>query len=224
MKCFEPMPKHRKPELVTQYLEAIARDALEEHEDVVRKFISQRNGIYALYRKGRLYYAGLASDLRYRLKAHLKNRHSDSWDTFSVYLTIGDKHLMELEALVLRMVRPPGNKQLGKFHGAQNLWRNLHQEIKCKHASERARMLGLDEDDEDDSGQLPKPIVIRAIHRNRTYRAVLKRNWQIRWNKKVFNSPSAAGYAVRKQAVNGWFFWQYERSPGDWVPLNELRN
>jgi hypothetical protein len=56
-----------------------------------------RNGVCA-YRKGKLYYSGLASDLRGRLRWHLRDRHAQRWDTFSVYLTIGDKHLRELES------------------------------------------------------------------------------------------------------------------------------
>ena len=32
-----------------------------------------------------------------------------------MYLTVGDVHLRELEALILRIVKPIGNKQKGKF-------------------------------------------------------------------------------------------------------------
>jgi hypothetical protein len=59
------------------------------------------------------------------------------WDTFSVYLTIGDKHLRELESLILRVVQPPGNRQLGKFSGAQNLNRQFGQAIARKQRVER---------------------------------------------------------------------------------------
>jgi hypothetical protein len=40
---------------------------------------------------------------------------------------------------------------------------------------------------------------------------------------RVYNSPSAAGSAVIKHACDGWIFWTYERSPGDWVRLDKLR-
>jgi hypothetical protein len=37
-------------------------------------------------------------------------------------------------------------------------------------------------------------------------------------------SPSlAAARAVKHRTCNGWTFWQYQRSPGDWVPLTTLR-
>jgi hypothetical protein len=40
---------------------------------------------------------------------------------------------------------------------------------------------------------------------------------------KVYASPSAAGEAATRCPVDGWSFWKYERAPGDWVRLDELR-
>ena len=40
---------------------------------------------------------------------------------------------------------------------------------------------------------------------------------------KVFNSPSVAAMAITKRAMNGWKVWCFERAPGDWVLLDELR-
>ena len=94
------MPK--KTGLVSQHLENIDVGALEEHQDIIKTYVRQREGVYALYKKGRLYYVGLASDLRWRLGAHLKDRHKEKWDRFSVYLTVNDQHLKELESLMLR--------------------------------------------------------------------------------------------------------------------------
>ena len=79
--------------LVCQHLENISRDVLEEYQDTVRQYVRDRQGVYALYRRGKLYYVGLARNLRMRLAHHLRDRHGDSWDRFSVYLTIGDSHL-----------------------------------------------------------------------------------------------------------------------------------
>jgi len=100
------MPK-RTP-LVCQHLENIARQALEKYQDIIRNYVRHRHGVYALYRREKLYYVGLASNLRTRLSHHLKDRHGHSWDRFSVYLTIGDNHLRELESLLLRIVKTPG--------------------------------------------------------------------------------------------------------------------
>jgi hypothetical protein len=59
--------------------------------------------------------------LRWRLNQHLKDHHGQSWDRFSVYLTIGDRHLKELESLILRVVKPSGNKVIGHFPKSENL-------------------------------------------------------------------------------------------------------
>jgi len=64
-----------------------------------------------LRRYDKLYYVGLAIDLRRRLKQHLKDKHVDSWDRFSIYITIGDHHIKEMESLLLRITRPAGNSQ-----------------------------------------------------------------------------------------------------------------
>jgi hypothetical protein len=71
---------------------------------------------YALYKGERLYYVGLASDLRWRLHQHLNDHHGQSWDRFSVYFTIGEKHLKELETLILHITgKSPGNKVKGNY-------------------------------------------------------------------------------------------------------------
>ncbi len=94
------MAKHTP--LVSQYLEKISRSVLEKYQGIIREYVAKRHGVYALYRGNRLYYVGLASNLRNRLRHHLRDRHGQSWDRFSVYLTIGDSHIKELESLVLR--------------------------------------------------------------------------------------------------------------------------
>lgn len=121
------MAKHAP--LVSQYLEKISRAALEKHQGIIREYVAKRHGVYALYRGNRLYYVGLASNLRNRLRHHLRDRHGQSWDRFSVYLTIGDSHIKELESLVLRIVSPPGNKTGGTFGKAENLRTQLSQAL-----------------------------------------------------------------------------------------------
>jgi len=182
-----------------------------------------RIGIYALYRRGKIYYAGLASDLRGRLHWHLRDRHAQKWDTFSVYLTIGDQHLRELESLILRIVQPPGNSQLGKFSGAQNLTRSFGREIARKQRIERNRILGKEAISEEVPEGLGKSRRIRGKLKGTFVKARLRADKRVRFKGKLYGSPSAAASAIKKRAVNGWLFWHYERSPGDWVPIDELR-
>ena len=76
----------KRASLVSQHLENISRKALENYQAIIRRYVRNRQRVYALYRHGKLYYVGLASDLQWRLKHHLKDRHEKAWDTFSVYL------------------------------------------------------------------------------------------------------------------------------------------
>src|SRR5438093_637322 len=64
---------------------------------------------------------------------------------------------------------------------------------------------------------------LRASFRNALIKARVRRNGLIRYKNKDYNSPSHAASAVVKRSCNGWTFWKYERAPGDWVFLNELR-
>lgn len=212
----------KKPKLVTQYLENISRDALESHGGIIRRFVGRRTGVYSLYRKGKLYYAGLASNLRSRLKTHLKDRHKDSWDSFSVYLTIGDHHLRELESLILRVVQPPGNHQLGKFSGAENLWRKVRRDIADEQRLERDRILGRESVVETRS-VFKRTIRIRGTYKKKLVRARLRKDGKVRWSGKTYSSPSAAATAVRGHPTNGRWFWKYERGPGEWVRISELK-
>ncbi len=92
--------KSYKGQLVCQHLENISRDALEKYQAIIKKYVRGRHGIYALYKKDKLYYVGLASNLRNRLSRHLSDRHAETWNRFSIYLTIKDEHLKELESLL----------------------------------------------------------------------------------------------------------------------------
>ena len=126
----------RREALVHRHLENVSRKLFERHPDVVRDFIGGNAGIYALYRKKKLYYVGLAKALRNRLKAHVKNRHSNSWDRFSIYLTIKDQHIREIEALILRVANPPGAKQRGKLFQSENMRQQIQRAIHAKQQNE----------------------------------------------------------------------------------------
>jgi hypothetical protein len=230
------MPKAKA--LVCQHLENISREALEDQQEIVRRYVRNRQGVYALYRRGKLYYVGLASNLRSRLAIHLKDRHHDSWDRFNVYITIGDSHLRELEALILRIVKPTGNKQTGKFHKSEDLRSRFKRDLLSDMTLRLETMLGsrpqVVKDGEPISKQNGRrPIlaefvngsmVLRARYKGNTLRAVVRKSGVISYDGKQFTSPSVAGaYAVKRKSCNGWTFWEYERAPGDWVILDVLR-
>jgi len=229
------MAKHSH--LVCQHLEGLSRDLLEEYADVVREFVRDRQGIYALYGRKRLYYVGLAKDLKTRLHQHLKDRHGESWERFSVYLVVGDTPMKELEALVLRVLRPIGNRVKGRFARSENLMPRLKREFKAHRDEEWRRMIGLEKDQ---PRKVRKPTKARKGHRTKlaellastairattggqNVKARILRNGSIRCKGKRFLTPSAAAKAVCGYPVDGWRFWRYQRAPGDWIELDRLR-
>lgn len=232
--------------LVRQHLEGVSRRVLEEHQQIVRQYVRRRQGVYALFRRGKLYYVGLASNLRMRLAHHLKDRHKDSWDSFSIYLTIGDSHLRELESLILRIAAPSGNKQKGRFAKSEDLHRrfrrDLHHELsetisglfvhtKPSRQSSARRKKAAPENEPASDGRSPvlarysnRPSKLRGRHKGKTIWAHVRKAGAIYLDKQHFNSPSlAARHAVKRPTCNGWHFWQYQLSPGNWVPLDNLR-
>ena len=142
MRVGKVMHMARQSQLVCQHLENISHDALSKYQNVIRSYVRGRQGIYALYRKNELYYVGLASNLRNRLKHHLRDRHRELWDRFSIYLTIGDSHLKELESLILRTIKPSGNHQSGKFIKSENLRNRLSRDLRAQQRQELDWVIG----------------------------------------------------------------------------------
>jgi hypothetical protein len=233
------MARNRRP-IVCQYLENLRSAALERYADLIREMVGRRHGVYALYRKRRLYYVGLASNLRGRLKSHVRDRHAGKWDVFSVYLTIDDGHMKELESLVLRIASPRGNKQRGKFAKAENLMRVLKAELRKRQSAE-LRSLGRGSDVNDPfriqrqrrtkrkRGEptlarfIDRAISLRRMYKGKMCRAHVRKDGRVRVGPHVYTSPSHAATAIVGRPVNGWWFWTYQRAPGQWVKLQELR-
>lgn len=228
--------------LVIQHLENVSSDILEKHPEIIRDYIKGQNGIYALYDEDKLYYVGLATDLRNRLKQHLGDRHSGLWNRFSLYLTKGDEHLRELESLVLRIASPKGNVLKTRFAGSSNLALDLEKRIKIKSDQEIAKIFGRSAKvretalnsspfrnarNRSQSALAPyitKGFPIRHDYKGKRYIAKVHANGKIHFNGKVFTSASMAGAEImRGHSVNGWTFWKYQNSQGEWVLLDELR-
>lgn len=237
----------RRSSLVCQYLENISREALEKHQEIIKDFTRGRQGIYALFGKGRLYYVGLAGNLRSRLHQHLRDRHGRSWDRFSVYLTLGDRHLQEMESLILRIVKPSGNKVRAKFSNAANLRNTFKRQISEKQRAELLDLVGIstgqgavkrrikrrngskeDISKNKRSGILKKYMnkkfmFLKVRYRGKAIAASVLKNGTIRLDGRLYASPSAAAQAVVRHAVNGWRFWLFRSESGAWRPLTEIR-
>jgi hypothetical protein len=228
--------KH-KGQLVCNHLEKISRDALEKHQEIIKDFVKGKHGIYALFSKDRLYYVGLASDLRNRLKNHLHDQHSNTWDRFSVYLTVNSEHLRDLEALVIKIASPEGNKTRGNFSKSQNIMRQFEQDIKTKQHNERDHLFGRKKSlpivpkkkaiavkgSPALAAYVTQPFQIRLTYKGELYEAIVQKDGTILYNGKAFNSPSMAAVAIKGRASNGWVNWQYKNSSGEWFFIDELR-
>ncbi len=216
----------RKAHLVSDYLEDLPGIILDQ-VGIVEEFVAGKPGIYALYTDNRLYYVGLATNLKARLKQHQKDRHSGAWDRFSVYLTTHDEHLKDLESLLLRVTRKPeGNRQNGKFRGASNQSSELHRRYKLFQEEEFKEIFNLQEKPakskkaplnpmETRSG----PFALRGLHKGKTFKALLLKDGSVRLGSWVFTSLSAAASHVTKHPTNGRWFWHIKSTEGDWVRL-----
>lgn len=126
--------RRKRDSIITSHLGGIKRALLEgDKRTVFLEFMNQlryaRRGIYALYdKKGRLYYAGKASDLPKRLNQHLKDRHSESWDKMTLFLVSESANVSELEGLVVATAKPMGNKQKPRI--GKDLRRSLRAYLK----------------------------------------------------------------------------------------------
>ncbi|MHC4662052.1 MAG: restriction system modified-DNA reader domain-containing protein [Planctomycetota bacterium] len=227
-------------------MENISRRVLEEHQSIIREYIAGKQGIYVLYKKNKLYYVGLATNLRGRLRSHLRNRHKDTWDRFSIYLTVENRTIPEIEAILIRIANPPGNKAKSKFVKSKDIKRAFGRKFRDAKLREIGLLLGkislesLDDKKPKTGKQkrrkkkknkpLPlepfskkKPFKLRANYKGKLYNARVRKDGSINYNGVIYNSPSTAGKAVRKLSTDGWLFWKYKNKNGEWVKIDELR-
>jgi hypothetical protein len=238
----------RSDRILEQYLEGISWEAMDQYPDVIKLLIRRRSGVYALYDGEQLYYVGLASNLMGRLKTHLKDRHRGLWDRFSVYLTARTEqsHIRELEALLLRIVSPAGNKVAGRLRAAKNLYPSLHASMSLRDAERRAGLLGgvaakrlqrkliraatrpakVSQRQKGDAypaaGIASVRLPLQGTYKGTTYSATLRRDGQIRLDGILYPSPTAAATMAIGRRMNGWWFWK-ARKGSDWTRLKELR-
>lgn len=219
--------------LVIEHLENNGAEVFEKYAPVITRFVDRRNGIYALYKGEALYYVGLASNLKGRVKQHLSDRHAHKWDRFSVYLTPGDRYMRELESLLLRITPTKGNKVKGKLAGSRDLKRELQQNIKELQRMELSGLLGNKQAAAKPKRRAPKkntalPMAERLVflkreYKGKLYRATWRRNGTVKLNGEIFDSLSAAGRAVTKRGTNGWSFWMARNEDREWVRLDRLK-
>jgi hypothetical protein len=227
--------------LVSEYLERISREVFSDFAKQLTGLTGKSHGVYALYKKNRLYYVGLATDLRKRIDRHLKDRHAGKWDRFSLYVIKKAGYIKELETLILRITDPTGTRVKGRLPNAKNLKPKLHFEIKTEQERRRRLLVGSKKRITVErkgrrkniaikTGRQPslapytkKRFKIRANYKGKMYEASVRSDGTINYNGEIFNSPSMAGKAIKGRSTHGWLFWRYRNRKGDWVLIDKLR-
>ncbi|MFH0911810.1 MAG: GIY-YIG nuclease family protein, partial [Planctomycetota bacterium] len=120
----------KRPPLVQGLLEQVSSKVFWKFSDQITDLVKKRHGVYALYKGNRLYYVGLATNLRNRVKSHLRDKHAGKWDKFSIYLVRHEDHIKELESLILRIAVPKGNATKGRLAHAEDLRKKLRCQIR----------------------------------------------------------------------------------------------
>ncbi len=225
----------RSRQLVLGHLERISSKVFSDFPKQLTDLVSKQHGVYALYKGNRLYYVGLASNLRNRIRHHLRDRHAGKWDKFSLYLVRKADHIKELESLILRIADPTGNATRGRLARAENLRFELQAKIKTAQAKQLISLLGAKRKiklkqrkvkiarQPSLASYVKKRFKIRAKYRGKPYEAKVRSNGTINFNGNLFNSPSMAGKAATGRSTNGWWFWHFKNKKGEWVRLRELR-
>ena len=231
-----------KGQLVCEHLENIQGTVLEKYSQVINEFVKGRHGVYALYRRHRLYYVGLASNLRRRLARHLKDKHKQKWDRFSIYITTDAQQMKDLESLILCIASPKGNQVRGGFVKSVNLIKQLDKRIRAHQDRERTQIVHGETREKTHKPSrktkrppakkaAPLPLAdllkrnqrIRCDYKGKRHTAKVRRTGIIVIDGKEFQSPSRAARHITGRHTSGWRFWKYQVRQGEWVPLDALR-
>ncbi|HJP17955.1 MAG: hypothetical protein CMD96_07130 [Gammaproteobacteria bacterium] len=228
--------KRKKSGLVEGHLERISSKAFEDYLKQMTNLVKTKHGVYALYKKDRLYYIGLATDLHRRVKYHLRDKHANKWDRFSLYLVKKADHIRDLESLVVRIAEPRGNKVKGKLVGSADLGPQLKERIKKHHDQEMDRIFGENQGRKKIKSKAASKYQFKSVqgilklntrligkYKGKTYKAIIRSKGKIELNGKLFDSPSGAAKSIVKRAANGWNFWKCRDKDGNWKRLKEFR-
>ena len=224
--------------IVEAYLERIGQKVFKDFSSVITGLIKGNQGIYALYKRDKLYYIGLASNLKNRIKHHLNDKHKNCWTHFSLYIISRQEHIKEFESVILRVAYPKGNSVKGKLSRAKNLRPLLKKHLKAEWERQIDGIIGgrrktvreakvtKTNNEKPLKGLLRAYQRIYANYKGNTHRAKVLPSGVIKMipGGKLYDSPSSAGKAIiTKGAVNGWNFWKYKDKTGKLVKIAELR-
>jgi hypothetical protein len=229
--------KRYKPRsLITDRVEGISKDVFKRYFSEITSLIGSSPGIYALYDEDQLYYVGKSTDLKKRVKQHLRDRHYASWTHFSWFLIRKVDHINEIESLLIRISNPKGNRIKPKGRAKGDLIKKLKKMVKDSQRTEYEKMFPQKKTANRGAGKkavatrkkikglVSRKTTLYRSYKGKEYKALLFPTGVIKIGKNKYSSPTAAALKiVDGPTVNGWNFWYIKDSNGEWVKLSEFR-
>ena len=222
--------------LVVHRLENVSKVVFRKHYNLITALVGSSPGVYALYDGSELYYVGRSTELRKRVRHHLRDRHLASWTHFSLYLVRKASHISEIESLLVRIANPKGNRTIPRGKASSTMLKKLRSMVREKQKEDFEEMFGVREARAKRGtrrvssrrkglkGLVQKRTRLYRTYKGREYRATLSPTGIIRVGNMSFTTPTAAAAKiVRRRTVNGWNFWYIRDSSGDWVKLCDYK-
>lgn len=221
--------------LVINRLERVSKDLFRKYFELITDLVSTSPGVYALYDDDELYYVGKSTDLKKRVKQHLRDRHLKSWTHFSFYLVRKVEHIHEIESLLVRIANPKGNRVIPKGKSRGPLLNQLKAMVMQRQKDEIRELFGgqarprrvvrkSNNVQRSLTGLVSKRTPIYRNYKGKQYIASLNPDGTIILKGKKYSSPTAAAKAVvDRSSVNGWRFWYIEDVNGDKIKLYKFK-
>ncbi len=240
--------RNKRSTLLIEKLEGIGREIFKPgYNKILKRHIGKKPGVYALYKKEKLYYVGQAQELVSRIKLHLSNRHARKWDNFSVYIAQRRRYVPDLEAVVIAIADPKGNErqpQLARLRKATTLKRLIEKDMKeeaqkimnptTKVQSKRKSKRRTTKTNKKNAkagnkrfslaGLFSENKLLRGEHKKNIHSACLLTSGKVLYKGKGYSSPSGASKEAKGlKTDNGWTFWQIQDHQKRWIKLNDLK-
>ena len=220
--------------LFNRKLEKVSKEIFERFPSALSDLVGTSHGVYALYDEDKLYYVGKASDLKRRIKQHLKDRHVAQWTHFSLFLTSKSAHIVDIESVLIAIANPKGNRVKPKGSADAKLRRELEVLVKKRQDEERSRLFGTKRSNKRKKlktktnqstlkNRFSKARPLSTKFKGKEYKASLLISGKIKYVGKLYDSPSGAAVAALGGSKNGWDYWYVKNEDGNWVKLSTLR-
>ena len=206
-------------------------------KELVRKYIGSVSGVYVLYKKGKLYYVGIAAanNLIKRVSQHLKNKHSNKWDRFSLYPTENKQYAKDIEAIIFSIGKPDGNTNTPFLGRKEKKTKSLiKKEFKKLQAKNRVRIFDsenkkktskIDQKKTNKVVSFNNPFksnkVLKKTYKGKDYKAVWLASGKIKYEGKIYSATGSAKAVSGKKVINGKEFWRVKTNEGSWIRIKD---